>query len=91
MIFSKNVIKLVTNTLLLLLELLDGISKLVIHTSAATVLQVVSAIKSHTSQSITQLLQLMHLVNSIDNATALLNNSTNSEFNNTTNFNNSTE
>ena len=41
-IFSSYVSKLVTNTLPLLLQLLGGIIKLVIHTSATTVLQVVS-------------------------------------------------
>ena len=40
-IFSSDVSKLVTNTLPLL-QLLGGISKLVIHTSATTVLQLVS-------------------------------------------------
>ena len=40
-IISSGASKLVTNTLLLLLQLLSGISKLVIHTSANTVLQVV--------------------------------------------------
>ena len=39
--FSSDVSKLVTNTLLLL-QLLGGISELVIHTSATNVLQVVS-------------------------------------------------
>ena len=39
--FSSDVSKLVTNTLLLL-QLLTGISELVIHTSATNVLQVVS-------------------------------------------------
>ena len=79
-----------TNTLLLLLQLLGAISKLVIHTSATTVLQVVSVNWSHRSQSITQLLQLP-FVDSIDNATVLLNNSTNNAFNSTLNSNNSTE
>ena len=37
--FSSDISKLVTNTLLLLLQLLDGISKLVIHASATNVLQ----------------------------------------------------
>ena len=41
-IFSSDVSKLVTNTLPLLLQLLGGISKLAINTSATTVLQLVS-------------------------------------------------
>ena len=88
MVFSTDVNELVTNTLLLLLQLLGGISKLVIHTSD-TVLQVVSVNWSHRSQSIT-LLQLP-FVDSIDNATVLLNNSTNNAFSSTLNSNNSTE
>ena len=89
MVFSTDVNELVTNTLLLLLQLLGGISKLVIHTSDTTVLQVVSVNWSHRSQSIT-LLQLP-FVDSIDNATVLLNNSTNNAFSSTLNSNNSTE
>ena len=88
-IFSSDVSKLVTNTLPLLLQLLGGISKLVVHTSATTVLQVVSVNYSHAPKSITQLLQLIPLVNSIDNATVFLNNSINNALNNTMNSNNS--
>ena len=76
---------------MLLLQLLGGISKLVIHTSATNVLQVMLVNNSQTAQYIKQLVQLISLDDNIDNATIHLNTSTNSAFNNTTNFNNSTE
>ena len=89
--FSSDVNKLLTNILVLLLQLLGGVSKLVIHTSATNVFQVMLVNNSHTAQYIKQLVQLISLVDNIDNATVYVNTSTNSAFNNTPNFNNSTE
>ena len=52
---------------------------------------VVSKLITHTPESLTQLLQLIPLVDNIDNATVPVNASTNNAFNTTTNPNNSIE